>query len=229
MDSQRLDPYTVYYHNREEFVEIRRETFSHHIYFFEPETDAPVIIDAGAHIGMATLYFKKLYPAAKIWAVEPHPVNFELLQKNVTENRLTDVTCIQAALHRTSGNTTLHADTEFDWFSTVSKHAKAWNGQQKTQDIKVPALMLSQLLTTIGQPIDLLKMDIEGAEFDVLQSVAGKLDQIKHIICEFHPRKDNVRDEFTTFLEKRGFEITTEFEKNERYFTQLELIEAVRQ
>ena len=226
MESQRLDPYQVSYQNREEFLELKREIFTHHCYYFECESPAPIIIDAGAHVGMATLYFKKLYPAAKIWAVEPHPLNLELLQKNISDNHLTDVTVIGSALTDHQGTVAFHADTEFEWFSSASVHAHAWNGLQKTEEFRVPATTLSDVIEAINEPIDLLKLDIEGSEFAALRGAKRLLSQIKLLICEFHPTASQDRDEFIMFLERQNFTVSTEFDTPDREGKRLEMIEA---
>ena len=77
----KLNQYIVHYTTSQEYHELKREIFSQGIYYFEADNDAPVIIDAGAHIGLATLYFKSLYPDARITAIEPYPRSFELLNK----------------------------------------------------------------------------------------------------------------------------------------------------
>jgi len=164
---------------------LKQEIFTQDNYYFETDNPVPVIIDAGAHIGLATLYFKRLFPAAKITAIEPHPENLSFLEKNLFANHLDDVTVVPAALNTIAKPTTLYADkTKDKWFSTAGFTAGAWNHEQKSQPLMVPALPLSIFL---DQPIDFLKMDIEGAEQAVLESAGEKLKQVKHMIIEFHP------------------------------------------
>lgn len=184
MEKLTIEQFTVSCSNREETLQLKSEIFTHHCYYFETEAPSPYIIDAGAHIGLATLYFKKLYPTATVIAIEPHPKNFELLQRNVLENNLTGVTLVNAALASESGYKQLHADTEFEWHSTVSIFPGAWNATQKTEPLLVQAEPLQKFLT---RRVDLLKMDIEGAEMEVLQAARKQLPQVKKIICEYHP------------------------------------------
>lgn len=204
MEKLTIEQFTVFCGNREETLQLKSEIFTHHCYYFETEASTPYIIDAGAHIGLATLYFKKLYPGAKIIAIEPHPRNFELLKKNVSENNLTDVTLINAALASESGYKQLHADTEFEWHSTVSIFPGAWNATQNTKPFLVQAEPLKKFLT---QKVDLLKMDIEGAEIEVLQAARKQLPQIKKIICEYHPnsRQQLHLEESLKFFKETGF------------------------
>ncbi len=233
MEQLSIEQFTVWCENREEALKIKQEIFSHHIYFFETENPRPVIIDAGAHIGLATLYFKKLYPDAQIIAIEPHPHSFKLLEKNVSENYLTDVTCINAALVGSNevlnGLRPLYADTEFQWFSTASFLPGAWNKAQQTAPLSVATLSLAKVIKNIGSTVDLLKIDIEGAEQEVLREARPALAKVAHIICEYHMTASQDRGLFLEFLEIEGFEVTHENKKESHHSKhELELIEAVR-
>lgn len=240
MEKLTIEQFTVWCENREEALKIKQEIFSHHIYFFETENQTPLIIDAGAHIGIATLYFKKLYPNAQVIAIEPHPVSFKLLQKNVEENYLENVTLINAAFsaHQTvvqsiqnpePASRTFHADTEFNWFSTASFQAGSWNKSQRTESFSVPILSLSTVLETTGKRVDLLKMDIEGAEQAVLSEARSNLSKVEHIICEFHMTENQNRELFLSFLEKQGYSVTHENKKETFHGPrQLEMIEATK-
>lgn len=201
-----IENFSVHVHNREEALELKQEIFTHHTYYFETDSPAPVIIDAGAHIGLATLYFKKLYPTANITAIEPNHTNFQLLERNILENRLENVTLVNAALAARPDRTLpFFSDQDKSWLSTSSFLKGAWNSQQKTTQSNVQTVSLSQFLT---QPIDLLKMDIEGAEFQVLESAAPQLNQIKHILLEFHPHSGQKIERLLKLLNDRDFETT---------------------
>jgi hypothetical protein len=63
------------------------EIFLRRDYAFAPDRDAPVVIDCGSNIGISILFFKKLRPQAKIIGFEPDKKTFELLSRNVAENR----------------------------------------------------------------------------------------------------------------------------------------------
>lgn len=187
-----LGSYTVEALNGEEFHELKREIFSRHIYYLDLEFDhPPSIIDAGAHIGLATLYFKQLWPEAQILAIEPNPDTAELLRQNIARNQLQDVAILEAALSDRHGNTTLHVDDSWDrWYSSGSLHEHAWNGAADTMPVNVATVTLPDLLSG-GETIDLLKLDIEGWEGRVLRRGSKHLSQVRHLIMEYHPRKDN--------------------------------------
>ena len=63
-----------------------REIFARQQYYFRAETESPLILDCGANLGMASLYFKWLYPKARVRAFEPDPSTFELLKQNLARN-----------------------------------------------------------------------------------------------------------------------------------------------
>ncbi|MBP7768678.1 FkbM family methyltransferase [Candidatus Woesebacteria bacterium] len=217
MEKMHIEQFEVTCANHEEALELKQEIFSHHNYYFESETLSPRIIDVGAHIGMATLYFKKQYPDARITALEPHPLSFQLLQKNIEENRVYGVELLNVALSSTKATRLLHSDTVDNWYSTSSFTAGAWNNLQKTEPIRVPTVTLSELIT---EPIDLLKIDIEGAEYDVLYHTPDEiLRKIKHASIELHQTKVGQNDDLIEWLEKRGF--TSSLRKNPHNYSGL--------
>src|SRR5258707_8425113 len=74
------------------------EIFARQSYEFVSTRMNPVILDCGANIGMATLYFKWLYPQAQITSFEPDPVTFQVLKRNIVDNELQDVALHNVAL-----------------------------------------------------------------------------------------------------------------------------------
>jgi len=184
---------------------IKREIFANHCYYFETENPRPVIIDAGAHIGLASLYFKKQFPGALITAIEPNPTNLALLEQNIWENDLRDVTTVEAALTPQAGQITLYQDVTQSWLSTSSIHERAWNGEQETIPFEAKAITLSSLLT---QSVDLLKLDIEGAELAVLAEAKDELANVSKIFVEFHPTENQKLEDLEDLLTEIGFKVT---------------------
>ncbi|MFH2085929.1 MAG: FkbM family methyltransferase [bacterium] len=232
MRSSRVGKYTIWYENAEEFRILKREIFGRNDYYVELESDNPVIVDAGAYIGDTTLYFKQLYPNARIIALEPFPHSFEILKKNVEENQLTGVELVQSALAPKSGEVILHADISgHDWFTTVSHIKSGWDKRQKTQELKVRGVSLSEVV--VG-PIDLLKMDIEGMEVSVLKSLVGEFPRIKNIIAEVHPVGGRFPKEILRLLGRRaGYKIEVRVEgrvvRDPEKVTTLSIVSARRQ
>lgn len=204
-----LGSYTVTALNSEEYHELKREIYTQHSYYLDLEFDhPPTIIDAGAHIGLASLYFKSLWPQAQILAIEPNPDLAAVLRQNIYQNQLQDVAVLQAALSDKTGKTTLYVDDSWHrWYSSGSLHEHAWNNSADTMPVEVSAVTLSSLLSN-NEVIDLLKMDIEGMEERVLHAAGDRLQLIQHIILEFHPRPDNQHHHLEKLLREQGFNVS---------------------
>lgn len=204
MPQTKLGHFTVHYANGPEFHQVKKDIWSDYAYYFDTSNPKPVIIDTGAHIGLATLYWKKYYPQAQITAIEPNPHSRALLEQNIWENDLSDVTVIDRALSDHGEPITFYFPSiPEDWQLNSGLQPKAWNGQlEKTMKAhKVETIRLSSLLY---QPIDLLKLDIEGAEQAVLLEASEQLPNVKHLIMEFHPTPHQSLEIITKTLKKAG-------------------------
>jgi FkbM family methyltransferase len=207
--------FSVTYKQETEFNDLKREIFERQIYYFETNAEQPVIVDAGAHIGLATLYFKWLYPSAKIMAVEPNPDLVRLLEQNVQDNRLENVEIVMAAIGKNEGKGKFFIDeTDWRWWSTGSLYAGAWNGEQKNQlEITVTVVKLRNLVQKLPR-VDLLKLDIEGAEMGALLGLKDQWQKIAQLIIEWHPRRGQDLGELLQFLRKKGYEVKLKDRKN---------------
>src|SRR5437899_3016680 len=96
--SGKLFGWKIRHLSRPALVLLYSEIFARECYRFTSNKPSPVILDCGANIGMATLYFKWLYPAAQINAFEPDPTTFSALNDNVSRNRLQGVSVHNIAL-----------------------------------------------------------------------------------------------------------------------------------
>jgi FkbM family methyltransferase len=187
-----------------------KEIFLANDYYFDTLKSSPQIIDCGANIGMAILFFKKAYPNCSIMAFEPNPYAFELLEKNVKQNNLTKVQLFNIGLSNISG--------EIDFFisenkgTLVGSFIKERGGKNK---ITVKTQKLSSFINT--NVFDLIKIDIEGAEIEVIDDLAtqGKLEQCERYIIEYHHRINREKSKFSHFL--KHFE-DTNYEYNIKTF-----------
>ncbi len=204
MQSTRIGKYTVWYENSEEFNELKREVWSHHAYYLEELDDAGRVVDLGAHIGLATLYFAQIYPRATIVAYEPDPANYELLLKNVRENGLGErVQCVRAAVAPKSGRLKLQAPVYPDeWRSGVGIIPKGWRGVLHTKAMEVEAVGVAEVL---AEGADLVKMDIEGMEYEVVTSAGW--EGVLNLILEVHPREGKRIGEIEKYLVDQGYKI----------------------
>lgn len=139
---------------------------------------ANTIVDAGANIGLSSIYFATQYPNAAIVALEPEASNFSLLCKNVAP--YSNIIAINAALWNTDGQVHL-ANPE-------SPRSRWAFRVQNDGGIVARAITMQTLMLEAGLlGIDLLKIDIEGAEVEVFQDLSW-LDRVSRIVIELHER-----------------------------------------
>lgn len=141
------------------------------------------IVDAGANIGMFSVWAALQRPETRIIAVEPSPATFETLCRNVASNGLGErITTVRSALGAEAGERVMRTDAD----STM--HAVLSRGTVQIDGVAVRCGTLSELLDGQGlAEVDLLKMDIEGAEYEVLLSTpAAVLARVRNINLEYH-------------------------------------------
>lgn len=177
------------------FVSTYEELFIKKIYEFKTDRKDPLIIDCGANIGLSAIYFKKLYPAARIIAFEPDETIFRLLKKNVLSQNMIDIELHQKAVWILNGDLTFFSQ------GGLSGHIV---GEQGGNTIQVPCIRLRDYL---NQPIDFLKIDIEGAEYEVLKDVKDLLIHVKYLFVEYHSDRSSEQclDEILKILKESGF------------------------
>jgi FkbM family methyltransferase len=205
MQSSKVGKYNVWYENSDEFYELKKEIFSENCYYIELEKENPLIVDLGSHIGMTVLYFKMLFPKSKIIAFEPVPYNFEILKKNIEENQLENVELVEAVIAPKGGILRIQEPIgEGAWRSGAGIIPKGWKGIQTNREIKVDAVGIQELLQ---EKIDVLKMDIEGMEYEVIRNMGPNIKNVKNMLIEVHPRKDHRIEEIQKILVQNGFKL----------------------
>ena len=151
-----------------------------------PET-ANTIVDLGANIGLSALFFLKKYPNAHIIAVEPDTVNFEFMKKNL-EDYSNHVALLQAAIWPSDGEVSLVEHDE------SNEGLGAWGYRTETltegAEASVSAISIPTLMNQFSMDfIDILKVDIEGAEYELFEKdYESWLDKVGLIIIETHDR-----------------------------------------
>ena len=214
--SQKLGDFTVYYRNRDELDEIHAEIFDREEYRFSSPKPDPLILDCGSHIGLSVLYFKTRYPGARIIAFEPHPVNFAILRKNVESNKLRDVELVQAAVTDEEGEVSLYGKFDsqqaWTWGDTIVPDMWGrWATMGRDEELAVKAVRLSSYLR---EPVDFVKLDVEGAEQRIVEDIADQLAAIRELVVEFHPtdtsRHVNDGEKILSLLRSEGFEVAIE-------------------
>jgi len=157
---------------------------------------APLIIDAGANVGVTALWFLWQHPDATVHAFEPEPTNFRLLQANF--GRHSQVVLNQAGLGAERGKLTLHLGEHGAMHSAFGSGGRS---------VEVDCLTLGDYVKERGLArVDLLKLDVEGSELDVLRGFGPELSRVGVIVGEVHERVVDVAA-FYAYLKQAGFEV----------------------
>ena len=192
--------YQIKFFTYSQVINLFEEIFIHEVYKFDSRNSKPCIIDCGSNIGMSILYFKCLYPGCTIMAFEPDPEAFMLLQENVKQNKLTNVTVLNFALDYAAGKAILFGK---------QKPGTLNNSLITSIDRPIGTIVESKRLSEfIDRSIDLLKIDVEGTEGKIIEDLIfhEKLSAIKKLIIEFHPKyADSSLVDFTAKLKSHRF------------------------
>jgi FkbM family methyltransferase len=144
---------------------------------FETSVPAPRILDCGANVGIASLYFKRHYPRAVITAFEADPNLAAICRRNLEANAGGDADVQAAAVWTAAG------EIEFIAEGSDSGAIALLEPSVKGRRVGVPAVRLRDWLR---EPIDLLKLDIEGAELAVLRDCRDRLHHVRNISIDLH-------------------------------------------
>jgi FkbM family methyltransferase len=139
-----------------------------------PES-ARTVVDLGANAGVTVRYFAQLYPGARIIGYEPDPTTFETCRRNV--RGLPNVEVRNAAVGTEDGPILLRRARGASWATSAY-------GEGDGEAFTAPQVRLDQIIEELGV-VELLKLDIEGAEWPVLRA-SRRLSEVRHIVGEFH-------------------------------------------
>jgi FkbM family methyltransferase len=159
---------------------IYKEIFVDHCYDLTFDRSAPVVVDIGANSGLFALRLKQLYPSAKITCYEPFPPNFAQLQHTIAINQLDSVTLVQKAVGARPGNAKLYIHKR-----NIGGHRFYATEAMSEECVDVEVIDVRSILNDLHQEVDLLKLDCEGAEFDILMNLTpADASHIRQIIVE---------------------------------------------
>ncbi|XOV66292.1 MAG: FkbM family methyltransferase [Fluviicola sp.] len=164
----------IVYNDAKALMGMYHEIIHDENYKFISKHEAPVIVDVGANIGISILYFYSLYPNSTLIAVEADPKIAEILSNNLKINNC-PAEVIQKALWSEPGLSLSFAQKGAD--------AGTLYGDENTVDVKT--ISIPELLAPY-EYIDLLKIDIEGAEIEVLKNIGTSFNKVDHVFIEFH-------------------------------------------
>lgn len=137
------------------------------------------IVDGGANIGCASIFFAQKFPQATVVAIEPEWSNFKLLQDNVS--RLPNVKALKAAIWNVDGHVEIQNPSADNWGFQVQQSTP--QSSSTVHALTIPSIM--KIAKT--ERIDILKLDIEGAEKEIFDETSVQwLDQVGIIIIELH-------------------------------------------
>lgn len=179
------------------FLSSYHEIICEEIYKFNSNESSPVILDCGANIGLATLYFKINYPGAKVLAFEPDPNIFAALKNNIELHNFEGVELFNEAIGHKQ---------ETLLFNMEGGHSGMLVNNATDRTVPVRVTPLKDVLAKFVQ-VDFLKIDIEGHEINVLPTIAHELKKVKNLFLEYHTFIDEPQGLSTIIkiIEEAGF------------------------
>ena len=139
---------------------------------FEPK----VIVDAGANVGYASIYFSKRFPNAKIVAIEPEESNYQVMKKNIEKWK--NISPINKGLWYEKTELFIDNPSSNKWSFELTS-------ESRSHGIKLPTITVEEILVKYGQ-IDIFKIDIEGAEKELFSINTDWIKKVKLVIIETH-------------------------------------------
>jgi FkbM family methyltransferase len=172
--------------------------------------DDAVVLDIGAHVGTFTIYAATTAHGGRVYAYEPDPKAFEVLQANLRLNAVADsVRAFNVAVAGESSDRELLVSGTSFFFPTLVNEANAET--IRTEGIRVGCTTLAEILDANAlDRVDLLKMDIEGSEYEVLYATAAAdLQRVDRIRMEYHNLDEESRNAaaLRRFLVGHGYRI----------------------
>ncbi len=184
--------------------DIEQFMYMYHMFYFKPFVVSenhfrePIIVDGGANIGIASLFFSTIYPNATIYAFEPSVENVTTYRDNMKWNE--NATIYNKALCDSVGLVDLQV-------SECSRYHSLYRSDSMDDIRKVESTSLSDWIRNENiLKIDILKLNVEGAEQDVILGLNDNMSKVRYIVGEFHPEYLN-EETFKQELTKRHFKI----------------------
>ena len=143
--TEKVMGFTVHFFQYPQLINLFEEIFIYQVYKFASEKSDPEIIDCGSNIGISILNFKKIFPTSIIKAFEPDPVTFSILEKNIRENNLSNVSLYNYALSDIEQETILYKNNV-----QGSLSMSLIKSDELTQTISIRTKKLSDFTATVG-------------------------------------------------------------------------------
>jgi FkbM family methyltransferase len=157
------------------------------------EADPPqIVVDIGANIGLFSMWARHCFPQARLLAYEPNPRIYPCLERNV---RSMGVQTHKCGVADAAGRATMQDASDSRLAST-----------HRSADGEITLVSLTDVVAAAGGTIDLLKLDCEGAEWDILRAVDA-VDQVKSIHMEYHLVNGHTVEDLVAVTKQLGFEV----------------------
>jgi FkbM family methyltransferase len=178
------DPWAIYNHLMKPF---ERDEYAPPKEFPLARSAVRTVLDIGANVGVTALYFSQIFPNANIFAFEPAPDNFAVLVKNVANCKR--IRAFNFGLGAKDATLELFASDNPVNFGGYSLHA---TGSDTSRKVSIPVRNVAAVLREIAlDSVDVVKIDTEGAEWDILTAIPEHiLRTAKYITGELHGNKD---------------------------------------
>lgn len=170
-----------------------------------------IIVDIGANEGFYVMKVKETNPDVEVFAVEANPLMFKHLRDNIKENKIKKVHLFNKALCSKNGKVKFEIVPEVGAIGALDfrLQPRPWVRDEQIKTVWVNAMTLKKLCKDYFiDKIDILKLDVEGAEYKILKNSKSLLNKIEKIVVEYH--SPEIRKNILCFLKKSGFKLIAE-------------------
>ncbi len=191
----RIGGFKIEYNDIRALMGMYHEIIYQEHYRFATKSEKPVIIDCGANIGLSVLYFHRTHPKAQIIAIEADPAVAAVLRRNLEANG-----CSATVIEKAAWS---NSDSEITFGQAGADSGSIFSTENV---IRVPTVRFKDIIEEYPS-IDLIKIDIEGAEMEVIEDCYSSLGRSKYVFIEFHsfPQREQRLERILELLASQGF------------------------
>lgn len=147
---------------------------------------ARIIIDIGAHVGIASLFFSTKYPKSYVFSIEPDPENYKLLLSNIQLNKKKNIKPFNTSVLNNNKEVVFLFKNKHSSMSHTRKdltEVKTTNKYKVVKSVKLESFIRKNKIKNV----DILKIDVEGSEYEIILNLKpSTFSKIRYIIVEYH-------------------------------------------